>query len=272
MHPINASQPSHISPLLKIYRGTLAIADRRLFSIFRLFEQHRHLSVLAVFRRWTASAVGSSSKALDALTSLDPTIVMKTWISFPSHAVLSDPLGCDAAASSIYDPNFVLALLASTLLDDGSTMSGMEWVALFRSNSVCVAIRALSSKLPQLREIASQVLLGLWAALQVRFCYCLTFFGPQYVPHPILFTGASLSGARPSSVCSQLSQRRLTAINIPGGSAPGIFDTASCTCPSLHFLSVQLHVSYNITLPSSEARIRQGGCSDVIQSPLQQLG
>lgn len=164
MHPINSCQPSHIAPLVRIYGGSLSRPDRQILSIFRLFEQHRQLSTFSALKQWTSSITSPpASRTLDALTSLDPTIISRTYSSFPKPLSTLNDAEEDPA---LYDPAFILPLLSGIVIEE-SELAGLDWVVLFRTNCVGMALCALASKDDHLRELASTILLGIWRRLQV---------------------------------------------------------------------------------------------------------
>lgn len=171
VNPTNACQPSHITPLAKIYRGTNRQCDCLLLSLFRLFEEHKLLSTLPLFKHWNANALGSSSSLLDALTTLEPSIVMRTCTAFPSP---EEPQFAtqEGDVPVRYDPYFLLTLLTSAL-SDTKEMTHMDWVSLFRTNVVSVALRALACRQVETREIATQALFVLGHSLKVLTLYLM---------------------------------------------------------------------------------------------------
>ncbi|KAF8308276.1 hypothetical protein DL93DRAFT_2119068 [Clavulina sp. PMI_390] len=160
MNPSNASQPSHIIPLAKVYGGTMDTTDLRLRELFQEFESLRSLSATPLFQHWSATAVGTSTTLLDAIISLDPSTVTKSFTKFPtktsgrsanSTGGVQDP--------TVYDPRFLLSLL-SGLLSDGKSegLSHIDWINVFRSNIISVALRALASREDDVRDSAAQAL------------------------------------------------------------------------------------------------------------------
>ena len=165
MNPANASQPSHIIPLARIYTGTLSWSDLQLRSIFEQFEAHRSLSIAPLFTHWTANKTASPNNLLDALTSVDPALAMKTCTNFSSTAT-SNHLDT-ASGAKIYDPRFLISLLSGVLVKADS-MNHLDWVNLFRTNVVSVALRALAAGEDDVRELAAQTLFVLGHSLKVR--------------------------------------------------------------------------------------------------------
>src|ERR1700761_956251 len=76
-HPSNACQPSHIAPLLSVYRGTVENGDRKIFSIFLLFEEEKGVSAMSFLSRWKPTTVSSSRDLSigDIIAALDPNMV-----------------------------------------------------------------------------------------------------------------------------------------------------------------------------------------------------
>jgi len=165
MNPTNASQPSHIIPLARIFTGTLSWSDLQLRSIFERFEEHRSLSTVPLFTHWSANNSGSPISLLDALTGLDPALTMKTCTSFSSAVI---PYHHEAPSDTrIYDPRFLISLLSGVLANVES-MNHVDWVNLFRTNVVSVALRALAAREDDIRELATQTLFVLGHSLAVR--------------------------------------------------------------------------------------------------------
>ncbi|ORX35335.1 ribosome 60S biogenesis N-terminal-domain-containing protein [Kockovaella imperatae] len=150
-----ACQPNFVEPLIAIYHGTLSVTDRQLASVFHTFEKFRHLSVASLISSWSATA-GSSLRALDALTSLDPAKTFKTCIDFPiRHKLQTDQLDKASDNSSVYDPGFLLSLLALALQEP---LTGLEWVELLRCNVLGVAVCSLSSRDKAMRILGGSAL------------------------------------------------------------------------------------------------------------------
>lgn len=169
IHPSNTCQVTHVEPLISIYRATLSSSDMKLYSIFRLFEQERKLSVAALFSRWSTTPSAPSSNFLGALQSLDPNMVMRTCLHFPMWRRLEDhsktPVGNHDA--QLYDPLFLILIFGSMLSEIPSS-SSIAWVEMFRTNIVSLLVRSLSSKDAGIREISLCHLAALWKSLQVK--------------------------------------------------------------------------------------------------------
>ncbi|KAL1411880.1 hypothetical protein Q8F55_002862 [Vanrija albida] len=155
-------QPNFIEPLVPLYRGTLSTADRLLLSLFQAFETQRKLSVTSVLKHWSpAGAV--SHRAFDALTSLDASRVFASCTAFPLRRTFApgahnaDPSDDKATPPNddVYDPVFVLSLLAASLQEE---LSGLDWVEILRSNVLGLAVCALTSRDVGMRTVAGYTL------------------------------------------------------------------------------------------------------------------
>jgi len=164
-HPLNTCQPTHITPLVHLYGGTLSEADQKLLSIFFLFERNRKVSARALLGKWSGQLGSSSVGPLEAITSLDASVVFRTCLSFPN--LRSVNIKPTSGGEKLYDPTFILSLVGSCLLDH-VIMSGLQWVDLFRTNVVSLVVRALSSKNDQIRLTGKSILSGIMSAVQVR--------------------------------------------------------------------------------------------------------
>ncbi|KAG8901163.1 hypothetical protein FRC01_009908, partial [Tulasnella sp. 417] len=166
-HPNVTCQSNSIGALVFLYTGTQSLADRRLLSVFQLFERHRRLSVSSLLSRWSAKAGTVSSSAFEAVTSLDSTKVERTFLNFPqSRTVAVDQVreyrDCDEES---YDPVFVMLLLAACV-NEGLIKTGISWVELFRTNVLSVVVAGMSSREGDMRRMATSVLGLVWRALQ----------------------------------------------------------------------------------------------------------
>jgi len=169
-HPTNTCQPSHILPLSPIYCSTLSSADRRLLSIFSLFEETRKVSAASLFTRSVSDS--DSDNPLDVLLNLDPASVFRACLIFPAWRKLDD-LGHHLDTTHplddrICDPVFVTLLLAHVLATRPPS-STAQWVRLFRTNVVSLLIRALSSRNDLLRDTCISLISTIMDTLQVRF-------------------------------------------------------------------------------------------------------
>ncbi|KAF7984362.1 hypothetical protein HWV62_15393 [Athelia sp. TMB] len=185
-HPINTCQPSHLEPLL--------------LSVFRLFEAHRKTSSASLLCRWSSSSDVSTSP-LEATLSLEPIRVLRTCLAFPTSISLGpdDPAPVRVGDSLIYDPNFVISLVAHTLLVSPPT-SALHWVQFFRTNVVSLLVRCLSARDCALRSAALSQIANLWKYLETA--------DMQEQPH-VVYILAQLKNTLPTP--SSAPTRRLPA-------------------------------------------------------------
>ncbi|KAJ1305979.1 hypothetical protein OPQ81_010694 [Rhizoctonia solani] len=165
-HPSSTCHPSHIIPLIHLYRGTLGPQDTQILSIFHLFEKSRQVSISEVLKHWTPEPSHTQPKDfLGAVCNLDPATTFRTCTSFPQRR---DPRniesGVDDRRTDIYDPNFVLPLLV-TLMASDEPVTSMQWVDLCRSNVLSLAVSSLSSKRPAMRQLGYAALVTAYARL-----------------------------------------------------------------------------------------------------------
>ncbi|KAG1732030.1 uncharacterized protein EDB91DRAFT_1058414 [Suillus paluster] len=163
LHPTNTCQPSHIVPLVRIYGGTVSVADRNLLSVFRLYEAEKHMPTSSILAKWSPSPGISISNQLDAIQNMDPIRVLRTCHVFPIWRRMSDEqedeqVGLD---EQVYDPLFVILLVAQ-MLSHHPPASSLEWVQTFRSNVFSLLVRCLSAKDEKIREAS----LGLLARVR----------------------------------------------------------------------------------------------------------
>ncbi|KAG8724075.1 hypothetical protein FRC11_002213, partial [Ceratobasidium sp. 423] len=76
-------------------------------------------------------------------------------------------LGAGDRRNDIYDPNFVLPLLA-TLMASDEPVTSMQWVDLCRTNVLSLAVSSLSSKRPAMRQLGYAALVTAYTRLPVR--------------------------------------------------------------------------------------------------------
>ncbi|KAJ2915963.1 hypothetical protein MD484_g4428, partial [Candolleomyces efflorescens] len=171
LHPSNTCQVSHVEPLARVYGGTLSNSDRRLLSIFQLFERQRKLSIRTLVGRWTPpssslASGGSDSVGLEALQNLDGISVLKTALAFPVLMQVEVSFGkCTLYENQLFDPLFLLLLLQH-VLSNGPPTSAVSWIELFRSNVVGLALRALSARDGGMREIGMGCIVAVWTLMQ----------------------------------------------------------------------------------------------------------
>lgn len=162
-------------------------ADRTLLSLFHLFERHRRISVATLLAAWSPEgpeAAGSIRRALDIIFALDPRKVLASCSDFPLRRSLDLQAEQAEIASSvaysdgeeIYDPVTILSIFAMTLaqgaLGSGNELTGLDWVEVLRSNVLGMAACALSSRMPDMRELGSFILSKSFSIIKVRASSC----------------------------------------------------------------------------------------------------
>ncbi|KAJ3758762.1 hypothetical protein EV360DRAFT_43250 [Lentinula raphanica] len=167
LHPSNTCQPSHIQPLISLYRGSISVVDRKLLAIFRLFEHQRRTSIATLLTKWTPlSECLQPATAFEALKNVDSLIVLRTALHFPQWRLFeSEDWDEWPEASENYDPVFLLLLFAHVLFED-TPKTATGWVELFRTNIVGLVIRALSAKDDNMRQFAAAQIAVLWKCLE----------------------------------------------------------------------------------------------------------
>ncbi|KAF7346277.1 hypothetical protein MSAN_01854900 [Mycena sanguinolenta] len=167
LHPANTCQITHIQPLVRIYHGTASTSDRKLLSIFQLFETQRKVSVASLLSQWSGTPEVPSSNILDAVQSLDAILVLRTCLHFPKWRSLADQTDYteNVRDAQLFDPVFLILIFAQAMAEK-TPESAFGWIELFRTNIVSLLIRALSAKDQQLRELARSQLAALWAHLE----------------------------------------------------------------------------------------------------------
>jgi len=170
-NPYISCQPAFVEQILPLYRGTLAVSDQQLLGLFHTFESYRHVSVSSVLTAWSAGA-GRSSRAFEAITSLEPGKMFATAVTFPLRRALRGvhEVPENESGQGLYDPSFVLALFGAMLREK---LTGLDWVEVLRSNVIGVAIAALSSRDAEMRSMAGWLLSQTMTYLQVRTTMCI---------------------------------------------------------------------------------------------------
>ncbi|KAA1478653.1 hypothetical protein DENSPDRAFT_692792 [Dentipellis sp. KUC8613] len=167
-HPSNTCQPSHIQPLLQVYTGSLSISDRKILSIFQLFEETRKTSVASLLGQWSLSPGVPSADAREAVQSLDTNQVFRSCMAFSWRRTtegLDEDTTIPGLDSQLYDPVFI-ALLTAQMLADCPPSSALEWVQFFRTNVVSLLLRSLSSKDDMLRDISLTLIVSIQKLLE----------------------------------------------------------------------------------------------------------
>ncbi|KAF8208911.1 ribosome 60S biogenesis N-terminal-domain-containing protein [Mycena galopus ATCC 62051] len=167
LYPANTCQVTHIQPLVRIYHGTASTSDRKLLSIFQLFEAQRKVSVASLLAQWSATPEIPSSNVLEAVQSLDAILVLRTCLHFPKWRCLADQIDYteNARDAQLFDPVFLILIFAQAMAEK-TPESAFGWIELFRTNIVSLIIRSMSAKDQHLREIARSQLAALWAHLE----------------------------------------------------------------------------------------------------------
>ncbi|KAI0092903.1 ribosome 60S biogenesis N-terminal-domain-containing protein [Irpex rosettiformis] len=165
LHPKNTCQASHVEPLLTLYGGTMSEADRKLLSIFKLFEKTKYVSIASLLVHWSATPGAPSSTALESVQSFDAARMLRSCLQFPQRISASDEAQAFADGENIYDPFFVILLFAR-MLGEGAPTTAPGWVQLFRSNVVSLLLRALSAHSDEVRDAALAQMAGLYNVLQ----------------------------------------------------------------------------------------------------------
>lgn len=169
-HPVNTCQPSHVIPLLRLYRGTMALSDRRLLSIFQLYEKQTRRSIASLFSCWSPNQISTPSQnILKAVLALDPTRAFRTCLTYPRNRRLNGQLPEDLTDDQEpYDPLFLIPM-AGQVVSMQADVSVPEWIQVFRTNVFSVVIGALSSKDDDMRRICVAILRCLHNRLQVSY-------------------------------------------------------------------------------------------------------
>lgn len=239
LHPWNTCQPTHVDPLVRIYRGTLSISDRKLLSIFQLFEAQRKASVGSLLVRWSSSADIPSNNILDAVQNLDAIRVLRTCLTFPKWRRFEDQLQeGEHLDIQIYDPVFLI-LIFTQMLADSPPDSAFAWVEVFRTNIVGLLIRSLSSKDGRIREVAIPQIAALWRYIEVRF--------PSLFVSLILIFDLGCRYARkaPCDVYPKCAKRCHTCSYLEriAPASTIVYDSHLIACPAGYILSIKLHIS-----------------------------
>ncbi|KAG8780475.1 hypothetical protein FRC15_009541 [Serendipita sp. 397] len=169
MHPQNTCQPSHITPLIRVYRGSLSVPDLSLLEIFRLFEQQRKYSVASLMASWGPDPGVVSTDILNAIIGLNSNLLFATCVEFPQWRTTQKSCTAEAhrSKSSLYDPFFILLLLHSYLSTQGGgrTLTPLDWVGFFRTNIASLVISSLSARHGDIRGLGWTAFGGLCNAV-----------------------------------------------------------------------------------------------------------
>lgn len=143
----------------------MSAEDNLLFSVFKLCERTKNISVAALLSRWSATPGVESNEPLASVLSFDSVRMFKTCLQFPQHMELEETLSF-GGDQHLYNPYFVVLLFAQ-MLANTSHYSAADWVHIFRTNVVCLIMRSMSARSRSLRDMATALLAKLWQRLQV---------------------------------------------------------------------------------------------------------
>ncbi|TFK24236.1 hypothetical protein FA15DRAFT_423825 [Coprinopsis marcescibilis] len=173
LHPSNTCQTSHVEPLIRVYRGSLSKSDRNILNILQLFERQRKLSSAALFAKWSnnhshSAVYTPSSTSLEALQSLDPVLVLRSSLAFPSWRNFdgaTPPPRTILHEDQLYDPIFLMLLFQHMMMENPPT-GAIPWIELFRSNVVGLIVRAMSANDGRVRSLSASLLAALAKLLE----------------------------------------------------------------------------------------------------------
>ncbi|KAI8916775.1 ribosome 60S biogenesis N-terminal-domain-containing protein [Powellomyces hirtus] len=157
LDPMRCCKTEHLTTLAQSYRGTTSPSDCAIMGIFSLYETTAGISVEAYARLWNQMGgdeeFATRVSVADSLAKIDPVWMAHTCQGFGVDAGIS----ADSAAattmrvfssrlSPLYDPAFFLPLIASSLIvPDSHTQPAISARTLLESNSLGLAVLALSS-------------------------------------------------------------------------------------------------------------------------------
>jgi len=209
----------------------------------------RKASITSVLARWSSSTNEVSSTSLDAIQSLDVTLVLRTCLNFPRWRRLEEPLTKMGSApdAQLYDPVFLILLFAQMLAEDPPS-SAFAWVELFRTNVVSLLIKAISSKCGGIREVALCQIAALWQHLEVMYWSSLR----ELVANAGGFLARRL--ARKTACPPHLdSVKGCAPIPFRAREAASattiIYDACSLACLARRLLSIEFHLSDDRSVP-----------------------
>ncbi|PWN31020.1 hypothetical protein BDZ90DRAFT_31535 [Jaminaea rosea] len=172
-HAEQVVTPQNLQALLGIYGGTMSLPDRQLFDLFQMAGERLGRGLFpSLARSWSADGTRggqSSTTALDALLSLDSGRAFSTCAAFPRDRAF-EHLSAGAVPSGsndTYDPLWVLTLLSGAMQQQSGDLriTGLEWLAIVRTNALGVAIVCLSSKQASTRNTAANVIARAYAGI-----------------------------------------------------------------------------------------------------------
>jgi nucleolar pre-ribosomal-associated protein 1 len=159
-------QADLLKRLVPLYLAMSEPSDNVLLRIFRRCEVAGGPSLRQFVTFWNNSGLRASLSAqpVETLGTLDPAIVYRTCVFACSTPIDAARI---ASTESIYDPIFILAVLAGAF-DSDYRISGGEWLALLQCNILGLALSSLSSPRRELRLMADRVLAKARVQLTVR--------------------------------------------------------------------------------------------------------
>ena len=108
---------------------------------------------------------------MDVINNLDSAKVFQTCLNFPNRlsfdnsiSVVDDTI---KDKSQIYDPRFLMTLLASVFRDE--TITDFEYLDLVRCSIINIPIMGLSSRRVDMRKISLHLLTFIYDSLEVSF-------------------------------------------------------------------------------------------------------
>lgn len=176
-HPMQSLTPQNLSVMASIYGASLSQSDRLLFDLFQQSEEyHGRGHFISAIRMWSdrgTSQQDQSSRPLNTLLSLDSAKVLKTCTNFPRERTFDHiaPSGCNREDScspesrGAYDPLWIISILATTLQEQHQ-ISGLQWLAIVRTNALGVAMCCLSSKAEKVRSMGLTSLARVYTGIE----------------------------------------------------------------------------------------------------------
>lgn len=160
-----------VEKLMPFYGGTTSFDDVTLFDLFQRVELVGGTSVAVAFRQWDPSLDQSplESTRAAALAALQNTYIRRCW----TRACASSRTKLSKEHNeATYDPNFILAYLRQTLVDD--ELKPQEWTGILESGVLGVALTGLASSAASVRLLSRATLATALKKVEVRLPGCLT--------------------------------------------------------------------------------------------------
>ena len=173
--PQTLCQLVHINSLVNSYGGSLHESDTLILDIFNLFERVTRSSLASITRIWQPPSnipfPNNNNRTMDVINNLDSAKVFQTCLNFPNRlsfdnsiSVVDDTI---KDKSQIYDPRFLMSLLASVFRDE--TITDFEYLDLVRCSIINIPIMGLSSRRVDMRKISLHLLTFIYDSLEVSF-------------------------------------------------------------------------------------------------------